>query len=176
MLQNYPLLTQAVSGNGTGIRGTLNSKANSSFLLQFFANPTCDATGYGEGQIYLGQTSVVTGNDCSASFVAACPASVPVGYVVTATATDSANNTSEFSACVTVLPAPVLTVAPLPASNQVKLAWTNTPTGFVLKQASSLSPPVEWTPVTNTPVLINGQFVVTPTTTTGNRFYVLSFE
>src|SRR5262249_2112397 len=42
MLQNFPVLTQVVSGNGTGIRGTLNSKANATFLIQFFANPTCD--------------------------------------------------------------------------------------------------------------------------------------
>ena len=45
MLQNYPVLTQAVSGNGTGVRGTLNSRPNDTFLLQFFANPTCDGSG-----------------------------------------------------------------------------------------------------------------------------------
>ncbi len=50
--------------------------------------------------------SVVTSNNCNASFVAAFPGSVPVGYVITATATDSANNTSEFSACVPVAPVP----------------------------------------------------------------------
>ena len=111
MAQNYPVLTQAVSGNGTGIRGTLNSRPNAMFLLQFFANPACGSSLFannGQGQIYLGQTSVVTGNDCNTSFVAALPGSVPVGYVITATATDSANNTSEFSACVPVRPVPAL--------------------------------------------------------------------
>ena len=32
-----------------------------------------------------------------------------------------------------------------PNGNQVALTWTNTATGFVLKQANSLSPPVLWT-------------------------------
>ena len=175
MAQNYPILTQTVSGNGTGVRGTLNSRPNHTFLLQFFANPTCDGSGYGEGQIYLGQTNVVTGNDCNTSFVTALPGSVPVGYAITATATDSANNTSEFSACVPVASVPTLKV--VPASNQqVSITWTNTTTGFGLKQTSSLSPPIQWTAVTNIPVVINGQFVVTLSAATGNRFYVLSFE
>jgi titin len=175
MAQNYPVLAQAVSGNGTGVRGTLNSRPNQAFLLQFFANLTCDSSGYGEGRTYLGQKSVVTGNGCNASFVASLPGFVPVGYVITATATDSANNTSEFSACVPVSSVPALTVRPS-ANHQVSLAWTNTATGFVLEQTDSLSPPIQWTTVTNNPVLTNGQFVVTLSAPAGSRFYLLSFE
>jgi titin len=175
MLQNYPVLTQAVTGTGTGIRGTLNSRPNAAFLLQFFANPTCNAQGYGDGQFYLGQMSVVTSNNCNTSFVAALPGSVPIGYSITATATDSANNTSEFSACVPVTSVPTLKVAPA-SNHQVSIAWTNTTTGFLLKQTGSLSPPIQWTTVTNTPVVANGQFVVTLSIGTTNRFYVLSFQ
>lgn len=175
MLQNFPVLAQAVSGNGTSIRGTLNSRANRSFVLQFFATPTCDSSGNGEGQVYLGQQTVVTSNNCAASFVASFAASVPVGYSVTATATDGANNTSEFSACVPVGTVPALTLRPF-AADQVALSWTNSATGFVLQQASSLSPVIQWTIVTNAPVIANGQFVVTVSTTNGNRFYRLSFE
>jgi titin len=175
MLQNYPVLSQAVSGNGTGIRGTLNSRPNATFLLQFFANPACNAQGYGDGQFYLGQTMVVTSNNCNASFAANFPGSTTLGYVVTATATDSANNTSEFSACVPVASVPTLTVVPA-TNHQVTLAWTNTTSGFGLKQTSSLSPPIQWAAVTNIPVVANGQFVVTLSAATGNRFYVLSFE
>jgi len=175
MLQNYPVLSQAVTGNGTGIRGTLNSRPNATFLLQFFANPACNAHGYGDGQFYLGQTTVVTSNNCNVSFVANLPASTAVGYVVTATATDSANNTSEFSACVPITSVPTLTVVPT-TNHQVTLVWTNTTSGFGLKQTSSLTPPIQWAAVTNIPVVINGQFVVTLSAVTGNRFYVLSFE
>ena len=130
---------------------------------------------FGEGQVYLGQKSVVTSNDCNTSFVANLPGTFPIGYVITATATDGANNTSEFSACVPVASVPTLKVAPV-ANQQVSIAWTNTTTGFVLKQTSSLSPPIQWTAVTNTPVVINGQFVVTLPAGTGSRFYVLSFQ
>ncbi|MGD0258843.1 MAG: hypothetical protein ABSD29_03365 [Verrucomicrobiota bacterium] len=180
MGQNYPILTQAVSGRGIGIAGTLNSRPNARFLLQFFANPSCGSSIFpnnGQGQIYLGQMNVETGNDCNASFVAALQGSVPIGYSITATATatDSATNTSEFSGCVTAEPVPALNVTPS-TNHQVTLAWTNTPTGFVLEQTSSLSPPIQWTAVTNNPVLTNGQFVLTLPADTGNRFYVLSFE
>jgi hypothetical protein len=175
MAQNYPVLSQAVTGNGTGIRGTLNSRPNQTFLLQFFANPVCNAQGYGDGQFYLGQTTVVTSNNCNVSFVANLPTPTTVGYVITATATDSAKNTSEFSACVPVGSVPALKVAPA-AGHQVSIAWTNTTTGFGLKQTSNLSPPIQWTAVTNTPVVSNGQFVVTLSAVTGSRFYVLSFQ
>jgi hypothetical protein len=70
---------------------------------------------------------------------------------------------------------PALKVTPS-TNHQLTLAWTNTPTGFVLEQTSSLSPPIQWTAVTNNPVLTNGQYVVTLPAATGNRFYVLSFE
>jgi hypothetical protein len=176
MDQNFPVLSQAVSGNGTGIRGTLNSKANRPFLLQFFATPTCDGTGNGEGQVYLGQANVVTSNNCIAGFVVNLPVQVPTGYVITATATDSANNTSEFSACRAVAPVPALTINQSLATQQIALGWTNTATGFVLKQTDSLSPPIEWTTVTDAPVNTGGQFVVTLPLSTGNHFYLLSFE
>jgi titin len=174
-LQNFPVLTQAVTGNGIGIRGTLNSEANRSYLLQFFASPTGNSHGYGEGQIYLGQTSVVTGNDCNTSFVASFSGSVPVGYAITATATDSANNTSEFSASIPAALVPSLAIIPT-ANHQLAVSWTNTTTGFVLKQTSSLTPPIQWTAVTNSPAMINGKFVVTLPTATGNCFYTLRFE
>ena len=174
-LQNFPVLTQAVSGNGIGVRGALNSKPNSVFALQFLASPGCDPSGYGEGQILLGQTTLATGASCATNFVAALPGSIPAGYVVTATATDSANNTSEFSACVTVVTAPSLAITAA-ANHQLNLAWSISPSGFVLKQTDSLSPPIQWTTATNVPVLNNGQLTVTVSPTTGSRFYRLSFE
>ena len=70
---------------------------------------------------------------------------------------------------------PALRITPA-TSHQVSIAWTNTTTGFGLKQTTSLSPPIQWTAVTNVPVVINGQFVVTLSAATGNRFYVLRFQ
>jgi hypothetical protein len=101
-LQNFPVLTSATSSGGsTTISGTLNSTASTTFTLEFFANAACDPSGHGEGAMFLGSTAVTTvGND--ASFTATFSGTVPVGHVVTATATDPNGNTSEFSACVTV--------------------------------------------------------------------------
>jgi len=174
MAQNFPVLTQAVSGNAVGVRGTLNSRAGKTYLLQFFASPSCDGSGNGEGQVYLGGTSVTTGGDCNASFVATFAKAVPVGYAITATATDAANNTSEFSACLPTSAAPALTVVPA-ANHQITLAWPNSTTGFALWQTPSLAP-AQWTAVTNVPVNLNGQFSVTLPLTTTNRFFVLNFQ
>lgn len=174
-LQNYPVLTQAVAGGGVGVRGTLNSRPSKTFLLQFFASSSCDSSGNGEGQIYLGDYTVATASNGNASFVTTFDSAVPAGYVITATATDGANNTSEFSACLTAGAAPVLSVTP--ASNQqMTVSWPNSTTGFVLLQTGSLLPPVQWTTVTNVPVNTGGQFVVTLYTTATNRFFALNFQ
>ncbi len=175
MSQNFPVLVQAVGGPRTVIRGTLNSAPGAAFVLQFFASSACDPSGYGEGQLYLGDLTVVTSNNCTASFVATLAESVPIGNVITATATDAANNTSEFSACVPVAPIPSLGVV-ASSNHQVNLAWTNSAGGFVLKQTGSLSPPIQWTTVTNSPIPTNGQYVVTLNITNGNKFFLLSFE
>ena len=96
-LQNFPVLTTVSSSNGTTtITGTLNSEANKQYRIEFFSSTQANASGYGEGQTFLGFTDVTTsGND--ASINATLPVTVPVGYVITATATDPNGNTSEFS-------------------------------------------------------------------------------
>ena len=104
LLQNFPVLTSAVpSDTGMTIRGALNSVPNSSFFLQFFSNTSCDPSGFGEGETYLagveGGVQVKTDASCSLSFEITLPVSVPPGSFITATATDAAGNTSEFSAC-----------------------------------------------------------------------------
>src|SRR5262249_12262979 len=67
------------------------------------SNTTCDTSGNGEGEVYLGSTSVSIGggNPTGAFGIGNLPATA-VGRKVTATATDARNSTSEFSACVTV--------------------------------------------------------------------------
>lgn len=173
--QNFPVLTQAFSGRNTGLRGRLNSQPNRIYRIQFFANPACDPSGHGEGQVFLGDVLVTTGADCTAEFVASLPVAVPPGQVITATATDPANNTSEFSACVTVLPLPRLSLAPA-NGNQMVLSWTNAATGFRLRETEDLTPPVVWSAVTNLPVLSNGQWMVTLPRVSDRRFYTLSLE
>ena len=175
LLQNFPVLTQAVSGTGLGIRGTLNSRANTPFVIQFFANQAGDNAGQGEGEIYLGEINVTTAGDCSSSFVAKLPVSVPAGYGITATATDPAGNTSEFAACVGIASVPRLNIRSV-GDHELTLTWSNSSTGFVLKQAASLAPPIQWSPVTNAPTTSGAEFLVTLLMGTTDTFYALSFE
>ncbi len=99
--QNYPVLTTvAVVGGTAAVSGTLNSTANTTFQIDFFSNASCDASGNGEGRTFLGSTNVTTDASCTATFGLLGFPGVPAGEtIITATATDPANNTSEFSAC-----------------------------------------------------------------------------
>lgn len=95
-LQNYPVLSSVstVDGNTT-VQGTLNSAANTTYLLQFFSNSQPGASFYGQGQTFLGEKSIVTDANGNAGF----DFTVQGGASnVTATATDPDGNTSEFSA------------------------------------------------------------------------------
>ena len=70
--------------------------------MTFFANSTADPSGYGEGQTYLGSATVTTDANGNATFQVTFKAAVPVGQVISATATDPIGNTSEFAKDVTV--------------------------------------------------------------------------
>ena len=101
-LQNYPVLTSADSvGPSTTVVGTLNSTPGTTFTLEFFADSMPDATGHGEGQVYLGSDSVTTDASGNVSFTSVLPTATPVGGEVSATTTNPGNSTSEFSANVT---------------------------------------------------------------------------
>jgi hypothetical protein len=108
-LQNFPVITMAVSTAGTtNVQGTLNSTPDQTFNLQFFSNQTCDAAGNGEGQTFLGSTSVTTDANGNASFNTTLATATSAGQFVTATATDAPSNTSEFRP---VRPSPVCSPA-----------------------------------------------------------------
>lgn len=97
LTQNYPVINTASEAGGTvTLTGTFNSTALATFTLEFFVSPVCDPSGFGEGKLYIGNTTVNTDGSGNATFNVSFPG--PAGFA-TATATDSANNTSEFSAC-----------------------------------------------------------------------------
>lgn len=103
-LQNFPVLTSASSGgSGARITGSLHSSPSSTFTLDFYASPECDANGHGEGQVYLGATDIATNAAGDAPFDIVLPITVTEGWVVTATATlEPTGDTSEFSECAVV--------------------------------------------------------------------------
>jgi hypothetical protein len=120
--QNFPVVATAYqSGSATHVLGTLNSTASTSFTVDFYASPSCDSFGNGEGAVYLGSASVPTNASCAGSFDLIVPA--PSSGVVTATATGALGNTSEFSACRTVGPSPVAEVTGVVWAGKTELTW-----------------------------------------------------
>jgi CSLREA domain-containing protein len=105
--QNFPIITSAlVTGSTRTIKGTLNSKAGEIFDIDFYASTSCDASGNGEGQTYLGSiTTDPTDTNGDVSFTFHPDASHEAGMTkdkiitATATSTGASFSTSELSAC-----------------------------------------------------------------------------
>ncbi len=102
-LQNFPVLAAAgTDGSKLSVVGSINSTANTALRLEFFANATGDASGYGEGQTYLGYATVVTDGSGNSNFVVSFSKVVTAGQAISATATvmnanGTFGSTSEFS-------------------------------------------------------------------------------
>lgn len=91
--QNSPLLTSAQATPGRLIvSGTIDTPNPQTVTIEFFANLVGDPSGHGEGAAFLG---TVTPN-AQGKFTAPLPP-VPVGTLITATATNAEGNTSEFA-------------------------------------------------------------------------------
>jgi VCBS repeat-containing protein len=96
--QNFPVITSATfDGANTTISGIINSKANTTFLIDLYGNTTGDPSGYGEGETYLGTTTSLTDGAGNGTWTLDVAGDV-TGLVLSSTATDPTGNTSEFSA------------------------------------------------------------------------------
>jgi hypothetical protein len=101
-LQDFPVVTSAVvSGSNVTVSGTLNTTVDTApFSVDVYASPTADPTYYGQGQYYLGATSIASGSSSfSATFTTtSLPAALLAApWYISTTATDAGGNTSEFS-------------------------------------------------------------------------------
>lgn len=121
-LQNYPILTGAYTNL---VVGTFNSTPGSTFTLDFYSNTAADPSGHGEGQTYLGSTTVTTNATGNASF--SFSGTFTAGTIISATATNTGGSTSEFSITQTVqnaMPVRWLHIAAvLNSNNTVSLNW-----------------------------------------------------
>jgi hypothetical protein len=109
--QNCPVLQSATaSGTSIIVAGQINTQPNANVNLDFYASPTADSSGHGQGQIYVGSTTLLTDVNGNANFNVSLPGTAPAGYYVSATATAGNNDTSEFSANVVMRSS--FTVAP----------------------------------------------------------------
>ncbi len=101
-LQNFPVVASVTVGS-TIVKGSITSTATSTDLrIEYFANTTCDASGHGEGQRYLGFLDVTTSATGTADIGIVFAESFAIGGFITVTATDAGGNTSEFSKCTQV--------------------------------------------------------------------------
>src|SRR5437762_1454463 len=124
----------------TTIQGPLDSTASAGpYRIEFFSSPSCNAgppNDFGEGMTFLGVATPSTNASCIATFNVTLPVTVSAGSVITATATDPNNNTSEFSKCiafgVTLTPTPTPTVTPTITPAGPTLTPTITPGGPTL--------------------------------------------
>lgn len=106
-LQNFPELNNVQPGVETRVNGLLRSTPGASFVIDFYANTAPDPSGYGEGQRWLGTTTVVANSEGVAPFNVTLAATTNGGEFVTATATrllpgGVESDTSEFSAAYAV--------------------------------------------------------------------------
>ena len=109
-LTNVPNLeTAVISGTNLQVSGSINARPNSSYRIEFFANADDDASGSGEGEVFLGFVNVTTGADGNATIPAqSFPAgSLTAGSYISATATNEGpgaetGSTSEFSTAILV--------------------------------------------------------------------------
>src|SRR5258707_277721 len=69
VLGKGPVMSRVARYSGrTYITGTLTSTPDSSFTIEFYASAAPDASGFGEGQAFLGSLSVSTDATGQASF------------------------------------------------------------------------------------------------------------
>lgn len=148
--QNFPVISSAnLFGGGAQIQASLNSRSNQQYLIDYYANPISDISGYGEGKTWIGSQTVSTGSNCTTGTFTFNAPSVPADTTnITATATDSLGRTSEFSQAVGTL---------VSISGTVRNASNNPVSGVSVQLRNSISSPIIRNAVTDSA----GRFVFT---------------
>lgn len=176
-LQNYPVLTQATgSGANTLIGGTFQGAANRTLIIDLFRNDALDITGYGEGQRYIGNTTITTDVSGAGSFSLNASGNFS-GQYVSATATDFlTGNTSEFSQALLATNGPVppvftgsptMTTTGFVARVSLKVGQT-----YRVQGTTNLAAPASWIDLTNfTASVTNWIFLDRSATGFARRFY-----
>lgn len=143
--QNSPTsLSGSIVNQNVTVSGELRSTASRTFTVDVFAGTTTDASGYGEGQDYIGTFQVTTDGTGLATFTdegpfeATTTGSAP--YITMTATDDTTNSTSEFSQSVQI--AEPLTEGPGGVTDAVTLwlradAGISTSTGVALWEDQS---------------------------------------
>ncbi len=173
--QNFPIIRSVVHGaSTTEIVAKLDSAPSTTYDLDFYANPACSnfPREFIEGETYLGSSQVTTDGTGHAAIDVTLPVATEAGARISATATDPAGNTSEFSQRIIFS----MTPASGPAAGGLALAIAGTdfadPTAMTIGGASAAVTFVDdHTLASTSPLLppgtVNDVVVTTPDGTTG---------
>jgi hypothetical protein len=93
---NFPVPSTIAAGV---VSGVLESEANATFTVELFMSAACDGSGFGEGEVFLGAVEVATNALGRAPFSIVPSQPLIQRRVLSATATNAAGSTSEFSNC-----------------------------------------------------------------------------
>lgn len=115
LLTNFPLITEVKHGSLI-VSGTYSGAPNQTYTLDFYSSENGDVSGYGPGQTWVGAESIITDGAGNATFEFTFDTDIPEGHIISATATDSVGNTSEFSAFLVMPAVPVDPSSPSPGS------------------------------------------------------------
>lgn len=139
-LQNFPLITAISFGlSSTTIQGTLNATPSMTFRLEFFSSATCNTSGFGQGQEFLGFTNVTTDGSGNTSFNVPIAFAIPASASISATATDPAQDTSEFSPCFPPIAGPATTTTPIVTSGLISAPPLSVTPGLIPRVALSIA-------------------------------------
>jgi len=81
---------------------------------------------------------------------------------------NAATNVDQSFTCYALQP---LTITP--SGNQFVFSWSTNVAGYTIDATTNLSPPIVWSPVSASPVVVNGQNTITVTPTNNPVFYRL---
>jgi len=134
------------------------TQAGNNVVLSWSAN----ATGY-----YLQSKTVLAATGAWSSVT-----NVPVIVSGTCYVTNAITGSSKFYRLSNQALPPTLTVMLVPPNNIV-LLWPTTASGFTIQSTTNLPGTALWATVTNTPVVVGGNYIVTNTISGNSRFYRL---
>ena len=58
-------VAETLSGNVVSLLGNFDSKASTTYTIEFFSSPTADGSGFGQGQTFITSTTVTTSSACT---------------------------------------------------------------------------------------------------------------
>lgn len=140
-IQNYPVINAATTAGGnTTISGTLNSVDSASYVIDLYRSPTANARGNGEGQTYVGSTTVTLPLSVNTGNFSLTVAGTFTGQFISGTATAADGSTSEFGVTRVVTAAAIPTVTTFtPATGRHGSIVTLTGTNFTGTTAVSFN-------------------------------------